>query len=100
MDREKEITNLAPSFRAAIMGEILHYRGKVDALSQVAQFLAAVEVHKLRYAKKLADERAKTARGLPLSKLIDIVESKIREIAHDEIQRAKDTNKVEFYAAY
>jgi hypothetical protein len=98
MDREKEITNLAPSFRAAIMGEILHYRGKVD--SQVAQFLAAVEVHKLRYAKKLADERAKTARGLPLSKLIDIVESKIREIAHDEIQRAKDTNKVEFYAAY
>jgi hypothetical protein len=54
--RKSEIENLAAGFRAEVIAEIVKHRGG-KALGVVGGFIANIEAHRGRYARKLATIR-------------------------------------------
>jgi hypothetical protein len=92
MVHKSEIENLATGFRAELIAESLKYRGS-NAVGAVGSFAAAIELHRTRYAKKLAKIRAEG--DAATNYLANETEQTIDALAGQEIQRARDTGRVE-----
>jgi hypothetical protein len=89
---KSEIENLVALFRADLIAESLKYHGS-KAVGAVGSFVAAIESHRTRYAKKFAAIRVNA--DAATNHLINESERTVDALALQEIQRARDTGCVE-----
>ena len=90
--RKSEIENLAAGFRAEVIAEIVKHRGG-KALGVVGGFIANIEAHRGRYARKLAMIRV--GADPATITLASETERKIDALAKQEIQRVRAAGRVE-----
>jgi len=90
--RKSEIENLAAGFRAEMIAEIVKHRGG-KALGVVGGFIANIEAHRGRYARKLATIRV--GADPATITLASETERKIDALAKQEIQRVRAAGRVE-----
>ena len=95
----QEAESLPASFKAALMGEIEFHRTQENGRlyharvgGPVSPFIDAINQHRERYAKKLAQLKSV---GTPVATL-EYVENKIDEIRVQEINRIIAAGKIEF----
>jgi hypothetical protein len=90
--RKSEIENLAAGFRAEVIAEIVKHRGG-KALGVVGGFIANIEAHRGRYARKLATIRV--GADPATITLASETERKTDALAKQEIQRVRAAGRVE-----
>jgi hypothetical protein len=90
--RKSEIENLAAGFRAEVIAEIVKHRGS-KALGVVGGFIANIEAHRGRYARKLATIRV--GADPATITLASETERKTDALAKQEIQRVRAAGRVE-----
>jgi len=90
--RKSEIENLAAGFRAEMIAEIVKHRD-AKALGVVGGFIANIEAHRGRYARKLATIRV--GADPATITLASETERKIDALAKQEIQRVRAAGRVE-----
>jgi hypothetical protein len=89
---KSEIENLVVQFRAELIADCLKYQGS-KAIGAVGSFVAAIELHRTHYAKKIAAIRVNA--DAATNYLANEAEQTIVSLALQEIQRARDTGRVE-----
>jgi hypothetical protein len=89
---KSEIENLVTQFRAELIADCLKYQGS-KAIGAVGSFVAAIESHRTRYAKKFAEIRVNA--DAAINYLANETERTIDSLALEEIRRARDTGRVE-----
>lgn len=96
---QSEAERLPASFRAAIMAEILYHRTQEGGRlyhpkpdGPASPFLIAVDQHRARYLKKLADLKST---GAPVATL-EFVADRIEEIRAETINRIAAEGVIEF----
>jgi len=90
--RKSEIENLSAGFRAEVIAEIVKHRD-AKALGVVGGFIANIEAHRGRYARKLATIRV--GADPATITLASETERKIDALAKQEIQRVRAAGRVE-----
>jgi len=90
--RKSEIENLAAGFRAEMIAEIVKHRD-AKALGVVGGFIANIEAHRGRYARKLATIRV--GADPATITLASETERKIDALAKQEIQRVRAAGRIE-----
>jgi hypothetical protein len=89
---KSEIENLVAAFRAELIADSLKYQGS-KAVGAVGSFVAAVESHRTRYAKRFSEIRVNA--DATINYLANETERTIDALAQQEIQRARDMGRVE-----
>jgi hypothetical protein len=89
---KSEIENLVALFRVELIAESLKYQGS-KAVGAVGSFVAAIESHRTRYAKKLTKIRAEA--DAATNHLANETEQAIDALAQQEIQRVRSAGRIE-----
>jgi hypothetical protein len=89
--QKSEIENLAAEFHAEVVATVQNHRGS-KAVGAAGDFIADIEAHRARYAKKL--DKIRVGADAATIALVNDIGQEIEALATKEIQHVRATGRV------